>query len=254
VARVEVSGLTIQFPVQSVDSRSLKRSLVNVAIGGFVGQRSGQILVQALHNVSLTLAAGDRLALVGPNGSGKTTLLRCLAGVFQPNMGSVLVEGRIGSLLDLNLGTEGSATGYENIRLRGLVAGLTDEQIKLKTDSIAAFSGLGAFLAMPMKTYSSGMAARLAFSVVTETECDVLLMDEWLGVGDADFRDSAQKRLMELVERSSIMVLASHDMGLLRQLCNKVIAFDHGNASPVMPIEWLDRYIAEGFTGACASQ
>ena len=246
-AAVDVDRLSIHFPIYGADARSLKKHLARIAIGGQLGVRdqSRTPMVCALTDVSLSLKPGDRLALVGHNGSGKTTLLRALAGVYEPDEGEVRVNGRIASLLDLSLGLDPSATGFENIRLRGLVAGLTAPQIRDRMDQIAEFSGLGAFLDLPLKTYSSGMSARLAFAVATSVEAEVLLMDEWIAVGDAQFRDQAHDRLSSMIERSHIMVLASHDFGLVRSLCNKFIHLNHGRASEIMPIEEMDRVMAE---------
>lgn len=245
-AALEVRNLSIRFPVFGADARSLKKSVVSVALGGRLGMSGHHTpIVQALTDVSLTLEPGDRLALVGPNGSGKTTLLRAMAGVYAPDEGSVTVKGRIASLLELSLGIDPSATGYENIHLRGLVTGLSRNQIKEKQEQIAAFSGLGPFLSLPLKTYSSGMMARLAFAVSTSIDAEVLLMDEWIAVGDADFREQAHNRLLSMVERSHIMVLASHENSLIKDLCNKFVYMEHGRATKVMPIARLESYSAE---------
>jgi lipopolysaccharide transport system ATP-binding protein len=188
--------------------------------------------------------AGDRLGLVGHNGSGKTTLLRALSGAYEPDEGAIEVQGHIAALLDLNLGIDPSATGYDNIRLRGRIAGLSAREVDARMDEIADFSGLGPFLAMPVKTYSAGMQARLAFAAATAVEADVLLMDEWIAVGDADFQKIAHKRLLKLVERAGILVLASHDTDLLRLYCNKVMRMEGGVASPVTDIKKLDELMA----------
>jgi lipopolysaccharide transport system ATP-binding protein len=253
---IEVHDLAIRFPVYGADQRSLKKHLAKIAIGGAIGGRSssgGSNTVAALAHVNLSLRAGDRLALVGPNGSGKTTLLRVLAGVYAPDEGTVETVGKIASLLDLSLGLQPTATGNENIYLRGLVAGLSKVQIQEKTAEIAAFSGLGAFLGLPLKTYSSGMLARLAFAVATAVDADILLMDEWIAVGDAEFRDAARARLMGLIEQSHIMVLASHEMSLIKGLCNKFIHLEHGVASPVLPMETVDEFMAAQAAGRVAS-
>jgi lipopolysaccharide transport system ATP-binding protein len=246
VASISVRDLSLYFPLIGADTQSLKRYLKNVAIGGTFANRSDsrQTTVVALRDVNLSLKPGDRLGLVGANGSGKTTLLRCLTGAYAPDKGVVEVHGRIASLLDLSMGIDSSATGLENIRLRGLVAGLTPKEIAAKTDAIAEFSGLGPFLAMPMKTYSSGMQARLAFATATSVEAEVLLMDEWIAVGDAEFRQQAQKRLTSLVEQAHILVIASHDKGLIRSLCNKVMRMDHGQASEVTDVDDVDELLA----------
>jgi lipopolysaccharide transport system ATP-binding protein len=154
------------------------------------------------------------------------------------------VQGHIAALLDLNLGIDSSATGFDNIRLRGRIAGLSSREIESRLDEIAEFTGLGPFLAMPVKTYSAGMQARLAFAAATAVEADVLLMDEWIAVGDADFQQLAHNRLLKLVERAGILVLASHDHDLLRLYCNKVMRLEGGVASPVTDIRKLDELLA----------
>ncbi|HTK36827.1 MAG TPA: ABC transporter ATP-binding protein [Caulobacteraceae bacterium] len=252
---ITVENLSIRFPVYGADQRSLKKHLARIAIGGRLGTKIGSSspVVAALSDVSFKLAAGDRVALVGPNGSGKTTMLRVLAGVYSPDEGSVETIGKIASLLDLSLGLQPTANGYENIYLRGLIAGLTKTQIEEKTAQIEAFSGLGAFLGLPLKTYSSGMLARLAFAVATSVDADILLMDEWIAVGDSDFRDSARARLMGLIEKSHIMVLASHEMSLVKGLCNKFMHLEHGSATPIMPIEMLDEFLEQRHAQRVAS-
>ena len=204
----------------------------------------GATEVTALSNVNVELRAGDRLGLIGHNGSGKTTLLRALSGAYEPDEGTIEVQGHIAALLDLNLGIDPSATGMDNIRLRGRIAGLSSKEIDLRLPEIAEFSGLGAFLAMPVKTYSAGMQARLAFAAATAVEADVLLMDEWIAVGDADFQKLAHKRLLKLVERAGILVLASHDLDLLRLYCNKVMRLEGGTASKVTDIRKLEELLA----------
>lgn len=242
---ISVTGLTIRFPVYGVDAKSLKKHLARVTVGGSLGASLGGITeVTALSNLNLELRAGDRLGLVGHNGSGKTTLLRALSGAYEPDEGTVDVHGRIAALLDLGLGIDPSATGYDNIRLRGRIAGLSAREIDSRMDEIADFTGLGPFLAMPVKTYSAGMQARLAFAAATAVEADVLLMDEWIAVGDADFQRLAHKRLLNLVERAGILVLASHDLDLLRLYCNKVMRLEGGVASPVADIRKLEELLA----------
>lgn len=245
MASVTVKNLTLRFPVYGADNRSLKKQLAMISVGGKIGKGVGRApIVTALSNVNMRLRPGDRLALIGHNGSGKTTFLRALSGAYEPDEGSIEVSGRVAALLDLGLGIDPSATGYDNIRLRGLIAGLSMKEIEAKTEDIARFTDLGGFLSMPLKTYSAGMQARLAFAVATSVDADVLLLDEWIAVGDAKFRAAAHERLLDLVERARILVLASHDVQLVRYYCNKVVRFDSGVASKVHPIEDLDALLA----------
>jgi len=244
-ASIRCENLTLRFPVYGVDAKSLKKALARVvAVGGALGRHAGVTDVTALESVNLELKAGDRLGLIGHNGSGKTTLLRALSGAYEPDEGTIDVHGRIAALLDLGLGIDPTATGLENIRLRGRIAGLSSKEIEDKMEEISTFTGLGPFLAMPVKTYSAGMQARLAFAAATAVEADVLLMDEWIAVGDADFQKLAHKRLLKLVERAGILVLATHEAPLLKLYCNKVMRLDGGRASEVVDIRRLDELLA----------
>jgi lipopolysaccharide transport system ATP-binding protein len=183
--------------------------------------------VKALSNLTLNLKDGDRLGVMGPNGAGKSTLLRTIAGVYHPSSGNIEVKGRIASLIDISLGMDSEATGFENIRMRGVMMGLSLKQIKLIEEEIAEFSGLGEFLHMPIRTYSSGMHMRLGFATSTAVEADIILMDEWLSVGDADFTLKAEKRLYDFVKRSSILVIASHSEELIQKTTNQVLRLEH---------------------------
>jgi len=242
---ITCTDLTLRFPVYGVDAKSLKKALARVvSVGGKLGRHAGVTDVTALQGVNLQLKAGDRLGLIGHNGSGKTTLLRALSGAYEPDEGTIEVQGRIAALLDLSLGIDATATGYENIRLRGRIAGLSSREIDDRMDEIAGFTGLGPFLAMPVKTYSAGMQGRLAFAAATAVEADVLLMDEWIAVGDAEFQKLAHKRLLKLVERAGILVLATHEAPLLRLYCNKVMKLEGGKASEIVDIRKLDQLLA----------
>jgi len=183
--------------------------------------------VTALNNISLDLKDGDRLGVMGPNGSGKSTLLRTLAGIYLPTSGSIEVKGSIASLIDISLGMDMEATGYENIRMRGIMMGMKLKQIKAIEEEIADFAELGQFLEMPIRTYSTGMHMRLGFAVSTAIPADIILMDEWLSVGDSDFISKAQKRLDNFIKRSSILVVASHSEDLISRVANQVLRLDH---------------------------
>ncbi len=189
--------------------------------GGEIGRNvSNQVSVTALRDLSLNLKSGDRLGVMGPNGAGKSTLLRVIAGIYAPTSGSIEVKGRIASLIDISLGMELEASGFENIRMRGVMMGLSLKQIKSLEEEIAEFTELGPYLNMPIRSYSTGMHMRLGFAVSTAVPADILLMDEWLSVGDEAFKVKAEKRLEDYVNKSSILVLASHSKETIEKLTN----------------------------------
>jgi ABC-type polysaccharide/polyol phosphate transport system ATPase subunit len=184
--------------------------------------------VQALDGVTFDLVAGDRLGLVGGNGAGKTTLLKVLYGIYEPSGGVLSIEGKVDALFNISLGFRPLATGRRNIELRGLINGWSPAEIGGRMDEIIEFSELGEFIDMPFKSYSQGMAARLAFSIATTFEPEILLADEWIGAGDADFQQKARHRMSELAEKAGIIVLASHNADLIKRTCNKVLELERG--------------------------
>lgn len=231
---LKVENLVVEFPTYNSD-RSLKRVVLRASTGGRIARDTrSHVFVRALDNVSFELKTGDRLGLIGHNGSGKTTLLRVLAGAYEPVAGRVEMVGRVASLLDINMGIESEATGYENIILRGLMMGLQPGEIRSRAQEIAEFTELGDYLRMPVRTYSSGMQVRLAFAVSTAISADILLMDEWLSVGDSGFQERASNRLETMIEQSSVFVIASHSPELLARVCNRVIRLEHGRIVEVI--------------------
>lgn len=184
--------------------------------------------VHALKNLNLTIRDGERLAIIGHNGAGKSTLLKMLAGIYPPTTGSLRVEGRISSMFELATGFEMESNGWDNIYLRGLMLGESPEEIKDKMLEIAEFSELGEFLNMPVKYYSSGMFVRLAFSVSTAIHPDILLLDEVVAAGDAEFLQKANRRMHEMVDISKIMVLVTHSMDSALEMCNRCIWMERG--------------------------
>ena len=225
---IELDNVSVVFPVYSAGSRSLKNALVAATTGGRIGSDAKHVVIQALDQVSLQLHDGDRVALIGHNGAGKTTLLRVLAGIYEPRVGSIRIEGRVTPMFDINLGIDPESTGYENIILRGLYLGLTRAEILARRDSVAEFTELGPFLDIPVRTYSAGMQARLAFAMATCIEPEILLLDEGIGAGDASFLEKANERLDQFIKKAGILVLASHSIDLVRRLCNRALLMEHG--------------------------
>lgn len=230
MAHVHASDVVIEFPLFGSIHRSLKSTVLHVATGGRLATDTAhRTVVRALDGVSFDIRAGDRVGLIGHNGAGKTTLLRALSGVYEPIRGALDISGTVASLLDLNLGVDPDASGFENIQLRGVLAGLRPAEIRAKMEEIAEFTELGEYLDMPVRMYSSGMQLRLLFAVVTSIDADILLMDEWLSVGDAEFSKKASQRIENLVDRTPILVLASHSPDLIRKVCNRVFRLEHGS-------------------------
>ncbi len=226
---IQLRNVSVEFPIYNSSSRSLKNRVLSIATGGKIERRTDRlVIVLGLDKVSLTFRDGDRVGLIGHNGSGKTTLLRVLSGIYTPTHGSAVIRGHCVSLININLGIDPDATGRENIRLRSAMMGMSPEEIAEKLDQIADFSGLGEFLDVPFRTYSSGMQLRLAFATSTAVRPEILIMDEWLSTGDEDFKDRANRRMRELVDSTKILVLASHSKELMEKNCNRVIWLEHG--------------------------
>ena len=229
MASIQFIQAGVEIPIFNANSRSMKTRLMQIATGGtLTSDQSGHVVVRALHDLNFQLADGDRVGLVGHNGAGKSTLLRVLSGVYTPTHGQVHLQGQVASLIDVSLGIDHEATGRENIFLRGALLGLSKKEINTKLDEIIEFSELGGFIDMPVRTYSSGMHLRLAFSVSTVIRPEILLMDEWLSVGDEGFKHKAEARMAELVESTKILVIASHSRHLIEKTCNRVLWLEHG--------------------------
>jgi lipopolysaccharide transport system ATP-binding protein len=238
VTFLKAEDVIVDFPIYGGHSRSLKTTLMRAATGGTLARGAGErIVVRALDRVSFDFKEGDRVALVGHNGSGKSTLLRVLAGAYEPVGGAVAVDGRVASMLSISLGMDLESTGYENIRLQGVLFGMSNAEIERKKKEIADFSELGDYLSMPVRTYSSGMMMRISFSVATAVDAEIVLMDEWIGVGDAHFVEKADRRINEFVSKAGILILASHSLDLVRKTCNKAILLEHGRVAAIGDIE-----------------
>jgi len=224
---IEVKKVSLNFPILGYN-RSLKNIILNKATGGILSNEENSISVKALNNISFTFNDGDRVGLIGHNGAGKSTLLKLLAGVYIPTSGEVNIKGKVVSTINPQCGIEEEATGIENIFTFGLMQGLSKKEIKNKLREICEFTDLGSFLDMPVRIYSSGMLSRLSFAVITSLDANIIIMDELIGVSDSKFIEKANKRLTEFMDRSNILVIASHSEYLIRSLCNKALLLDHG--------------------------
>jgi lipopolysaccharide transport system ATP-binding protein len=226
---VELFGVTLDYPVYSVRAKSIRSSVMNMAVGGrFMKDNHDIAVIRALSNIAFKIEEGDRLGLIGHNGSGKTSLLKVIAGIYEPTEGVIDVKGRITSMINSGAGLDPEASGLQNIYNMGLMRMIRKSVIKERLPAIVAFSELGAFIDMPVKTYSAGMVSRLVFAVATELPGDILVLDEWLGAGDAAFADKAAQRMDDFVAEAKIVVLASHSTALIQRVCNKVCALEGG--------------------------
>lgn len=227
MVNIEVRNAYVDFPIFDAKTRSLKKRVLG-KVGGKIGTESKVPVIEALQDVSLSLADGDRVGLVGHNGAGKSTLLRLLSGIYEPTRGSARVLGKVAPVFDLGIGMDPEISGYENIMIRGLFLGMTRKQMEKRVDDIAEFTELGDYLAMPLRTYSTGMRVRLALGVVTTIDPEILILDEGIGAVDAAFLNKARDRLVDLVRRSGLLVFASHADDLLMELCTTAIWMDEG--------------------------
>jgi lipopolysaccharide transport system ATP-binding protein len=238
MAKIKLDQASVVLPIFNSSSRSITNTLVSAATGGaLTAQRGGHVSIEALKNLDLEIVSGDRLGIVGHNGAGKSTLLRLLSGIYEPSSGEITRSGSVASLVDISLGINPESTGRENIFLRGKLMGLTKKEIDQKIDEIIEFSELGDYINLPVRIYSSGMLLRLAFSVSTSITADILIMDEWLSVGDGSFAERSSKRLQELVDSSEILIIASHTRALIEQTCNKVVWLEHGAIKKIGPVQ-----------------
>lgn len=229
MAEIKLEHVCVEIPVFNSLGRSLKKTIMGIATGGKIGlTESGKTVVQCLNDINLTIKNKERIGLLGHNGAGKSTLLRVFSKVYTPTSGSAEIKGTIGSLIDISLGIDTEATGLENIYLRGALLGISKKRIEGQLGEIVDFSELGEFINMPVRTYSTGMHMRLAFAVSTIIKPEILLMDEWLSVGDQGFQKKAEKRLTEMVDRSNILVIASHSRQLIEKCCTRAIWLEHG--------------------------
>ena len=229
MARIIANNVKVEFPVIGAD-RSFRKEIIGGQVGGFFTRRPNDTSrlksVTAINNLNLNLSNGDRLGLIGHNGSGKTSTLRLLLGNYWPSSGSLQIDGNCMPLLTLGAGMDPDFSGLENIYLSGYMLGISREDLKKNFDDICAFTELGEYLKLPIRTYSAGMLLRLSFAIITSSTPDILLVDEIFGAGDASFYEKAQMRMNNMLDKANILVFASHSYDLIRQQCNKVCVMD----------------------------
>lgn len=217
---------------ESIDGEASRRELESEA--GATFRREGRRYVAAaLDDIDLTVRQGERLGLMGHNGAGKSTLIRVVSGLLQPSSGRMLTVGRVASTISTTFGFDMALTGRENVTRRGLMMRMSKAEIERHTEDIIEFAELGHYIDMPMATYSSGMKARLGFAITTSADADILVMDEWIGAGDPRFIEKCEARLSELVDRSRILILATHKEKLLKRVCNRFAVLEKGRLREV---------------------
>ena len=236
MAFIECCDVSLAYPVYNNDSFSLRHTLLNLSTGGVVAKSAKEkTIIKALDHLNFKINEGDRVAVLGHNGAGKTTLLRCLAGIYKPTAGVIKKQGKVTPLIEIGAGVEPELSGFDNIKRLQFFYGITDSRTS-QVEEIAEFSELGDFLNLPVRTYSSGMMMRLMFAIATTIEPDILVMDEFFSVGDADFQKKAERHLIDKINQASILVFASHDHHLLTKFCNRFFVLNKGQLTEVEAI------------------
>ena len=224
MAHIDITNVTVDLPIYGAHNMNLKGRVAN-----FLARRETEVeIIRALDNVSLSIKDGERVGIVGPNGSGKTTLLRVMAGILKPSQGNVSIHGSVVSMIDQGLGMDPQCTGIENIFRRGIFLNQSTQQMEEHLDDIVEFSGLGDRIRHPLYTYSSGMRARLAFSIATSVKPEILILDEGIGAADEEFAERAATRLDAFLQNAGILLLASHSNQLIESWCNRKIRLESG--------------------------
>jgi len=221
-----LNDVILDFPVSKSGPAFLKEIFT-----GRMGKRNKDSFYRAVNKISLDIKQGEVFGIIGPNGAGKSTLLRMMAGIYAPDEGSLKVRGRVSLLAGLGAGFQRNLTGRENISLSGSIYGIPKDQLHELIPSIVVFSGIGDFIDQPLRTYSSGMRARLAFSIASHLSPEILLIDEVLAVGDSAFREKSKNKIMEMVKGEATVVIVSHNAAILREICDRVVCLDKGNIS-----------------------
>jgi ABC-type polysaccharide/polyol phosphate transport system ATPase subunit len=236
MAYITARDVNVLYPVYSGRSRSLKETLIQ-GVGGRVAVHEDRMVIRALEDISISLKSGDRVALIGGNGAGKSTLLRVLAGILEPSSGELIKHGHVCSLLDMSMGMDPEATGYENIEMRSIFLGATFAEARRRIPEIEEFTELGEYLDLPMRIYSAGMKLRLSFAIAMAIQPQVLVLDEMIGVGDASFAAKAKARLQEVVNELEILIFATHDLDSARHMCKRGVVLESGRMILDAPID-----------------
>ena len=240
---IKVKDLHLSFPMLKYEPRGVKEAFLQIVLGR--RKPKSERIFWALKGVNLEVQKGEVLGLIGTNGSGKSTLLRTISHTYTPDKGTVDTKGSITNL-QLGSGFRDELTGIENIRLSGAIMGYSPEQIDARTEEIIEFSGIGDFVHQPIRTYSSGMKARLGFAVAAVAEPDILLLDEVLAVGDTQFREKSMARIEEMVGGDATVIIVSHSLGEMRRLCTRVVCLDKGLLThDGSPDEVIDAYLGK---------
>lgn len=228
MASIAFDNVSLRYPIYGSHGMSLRSHLMRVATGGNIEKDSRTTVITALKDVSFTLKDGDAVGLIGHNGAGKSTMLRTMAGIYPSSSGRVVRQGKTATVFEIGAGLNPELSGYDNIVNLGMMMGLSYGEAKALTPEIEVFTELGDFLQLPIRTYSSGMTMRLMFAVATATTPEILLLDEMFSTGDAGFQGKSQKRIHKIIDESKIFVFASHDMGLIKNYCNRIFKLIHG--------------------------
>jgi lipopolysaccharide transport system ATP-binding protein len=245
---MRLRGVTVDLPIFSPRGRSLQLVVLNLAVGGTLSERVGRTVhVRALDQVSFDVFRGDRIGLLGHNGSGKSTLLKVLSSIYLPTSGKMKSKVRVVPLLDFNLGVDDDMTGIEAIRVGCLLRGVSKKQMPEALADVCEFTELGEFLNLPIRTYSEGMRARLAFGTATAVRPEAIAIDENLSTGDAQFIKKARLRAEEFIGGASVLFLASHQDEMLRTFCNKGIVLRTGKVAFIGSIDDAIQY----YNGGC---
>ena len=235
---IEVNNVSMRFRMANDNIGSIKEYLVQL-----LKRRLKYSEFEALKNVSFEVGKGEVVGLIGHNGAGKSTMLKIISRIMKPTEGNVVVRGNVVPMLELGSGFDHDMTGRENIVLNGAILGYSEEFLKSKIQEIIDFSELAAFIDIPIRNYSSGMLARLAFSVASAVNPEILIVDEILGVGDADFQQKSQNRMMEMMGGGTTVLMVSHDINQIRQMCDRVVWIEKGQVIKVGKAEEIcDEY------------